>query len=55
MAAAGHAAAALSQAATLQFSPAHAALGGAVLAAATVGRMRLSGRVLGISGAVKVG
>ncbi len=37
----------------LAFTPQHAALGGAILGVAVVGNLLLSGRVLGISGAVK--
>ena len=38
----------------LAFTPVQALLGGAVLAATVVGRMKLSGRITGIAGAVKV-
>ena len=37
----------------LHFQPADAALGGAILGVATVGKLFLTGRVLGISGSVK--
>ena len=37
----------------LAFTPVQALLGGAVLAATVVGRMKLSGRITGIAGAVK--
>jgi hypothetical protein len=43
----------VSHAMALAFTPQHAALGGTILGAATVGSLLLNGRVLGISGAVK--
>eukprot|EP00227_Mantoniella_beaufortii_P010317 CAMPEP_0197592532 /NCGR_PEP_ID=MMETSP1326-20131121/15142_1 /TAXON_ID=1155430 /ORGANISM="Genus nov. species nov., Strain RCC2288" /LENGTH=341 /DNA_ID=CAMNT_0043158237 /DNA_START=104 /DNA_END=1129 /DNA_ORIENTATION=- len=41
------------QAVSLNFEPAHAAIGGAILGVATVGKLLLTGRVLGISGTIK--
>ena len=38
---------------TLQFQPADALMGGAILGVATVGKLLLNGRVLGISGSFK--
>jgi hypothetical protein len=38
----------------LNFQPAHAAIGGAILGVATVGKLLLTGRILGISGTFKV-
>ena len=37
----------------LQFQPAHALVGGTILGVATVGKLLLNGRVLGISGSFK--
>lgn len=37
----------------LQFQPVHALTGGAILGVATVGKLLLNGRVLGISGSFK--
>lgn len=37
----------------LNFQPAHAAIGGAILGVATVGKLLLTGRILGISGSFK--
>ena len=37
----------------LQFQPAHALVGGTILGVATVGKLLLNGRILGISGSFK--
>ena len=47
------AAAAVAAGTALQFTPVHALCGGAILGIAAVGKMTLTGRILGVSGAVK--
>ena len=41
------------QAVSLNFEPAHALIGGSILGVATVSKLLLTGRVLGISGTIK--